>query len=224
MKKTLRITLIVLGAILISCLFVSQLGILKIYINPSSGNEPNLKEGSKMLVSNLVKPKKRDFVCYNFEDKYSGKLSRVHRLLGMGGDTLEIIEGTVWLNHINVDKETDHVHFYKTTKEEYSKFKQSGNIIGVIMLVEGEFTGQAMLRDNFAISHGLFSQRKIASKGEVDNSIQMVYGQNWNKDNFGPLLIPKGKIFMLGDNRDNSEDSRYLGLIDESAIIGTVMN
>lgn len=37
---------------------------------------------------------------------------------------------------------------------------------------------------------------------------------------FGPVTIPEGKYFMMGDNRDNSEDSRYFGFIDRSQIIG----
>jgi len=37
---------------------------------------------------------------------------------------------------------------------------------------------------------------------------------------FGPLVIPEGKYFMMGDNRDNSADSRYFGFVDRKEIIG----
>jgi signal peptidase I len=38
--------------------------------------------------------------------------------------------------------------------------------------------------------------------------------------NFGPVTIPSGQYLMLGDNRDNSADSRYIGLIQRKALIG----
>ena len=53
--------------------------------------------------------------------------------------------------------------------------------------------------------------------------LQEIFNENWNLDNFGPLKIPTNKIFVLGDNRDISEDSRFVGLIDKSDIVGTVI-
>lgn len=37
---------------------------------------------------------------------------------------------------------------------------------------------------------------------------------------FNPLVVPKGKYFMMGDNRDNSADSRYFGFVDRDCIFG----
>ena len=38
--------------------------------------------------------------------------------------------------------------------------------------------------------------------------------------NFGPVTVPAGHYFMLGDNRDNSRDSRYFGFMPRAEIIG----
>jgi signal peptidase I len=40
--------------------------------------------------------------------------------------------------------------------------------------------------------------------------------------NFGPVTVPPDQYFMLGDSRDNSADSRYIGPIPRSAIVGRV--
>ncbi len=40
------------------------------------------------------------------------------------------------------------------------------------------------------------------------------------RDNFGPYTVPDGEYFMLGDNRDNSQDSRYWGSVKKSAMHG----
>jgi signal peptidase I len=44
-----------------------------------------------------------------------------------------------------------------------------------------------------------------------------------SRNNWGPLVVPERHYFVLGDNRDNSLDSRYWGFVPDSLVRGTPM-
>ncbi len=41
-----------------------------------------------------------------------------------------------------------------------------------------------------------------------------------SRDNYGPIVVPEGCVFVLGDNRDRSVDSRHWGFVRTDQIIG----
>jgi signal peptidase I len=44
-----------------------------------------------------------------------------------------------------------------------------------------------------------------------------------SRNNWGPIVVPAGNYFVLGDNRDNSLDSRYWGFVPDSMVRGRPM-
>jgi signal peptidase I len=54
----------------------------------------------------------------------------------------------------------------------------------------------------------------------VGPGLTMPGGYHPSRNNWGPLVVPRKSYFVLGDNRDNSLDSRYWGFVPDSLVKG----
>lgn len=66
--------------------------------------------------------------------------------------------------------------------------------------------------------------RMIPDPLSAKHSDQRILPEDYStRDNFGPAQVPAGHLFVLGDNRDNSQDSREWGFLDQGLIKGKAL-
>lgn len=61
--------------------------------------------------------------------------------------------------------------------------------------------------------YGFYSDSRIINQGDTGAS----------RDNFGPVTVPQDSLFVLGDNRDKSYDSRFWGFVKTKKVRGKVL-
>jgi signal peptidase I len=83
------------------------------------------------------------------------------------------------------------------------------NFIKRVVAVEGDVIEER--------NKDLFVNGKPVSEPYVQHTDMLMSAQ---RDNFGPFVVPHNKVFVMGDNRDRSYDSRYWGYVDINDIKG----
>jgi signal peptidase I len=111
--------------------------------------------------------------------------------------------------------ETEIMHIGEPDRDEIVVFlspvDQSTDLIKRIIAIGGDtveirnkqvYVNRKLVDD----THAHFEDPHVAPKGE--------------RDNYGPVTVPEGKFFVLGDNRDRSYDSRFWGFADVATVKG----
>ncbi len=110
----------------------------------------------------------------NFFFKFYNRRNFIKRIIGVPGDTLQIIDKNIYING-------------KYKKEDYAQHTD-------FRIIPRE-QGRLYINNEFMGS----------------------------RDNFGPIVVPDSSYFVMGDNRDNSNDSRYWGFLEREYIKGIPM-
>ena len=221
-RKLLLFTIILIVAVLI---IARVTGIYQFYDLPTSSMEPSLQINQKILASNLKSPERNSVIIFTrsinekFETDPNGKKNNFcYRLIAKGGDTLEIKKGYAYVNGQLTDD---------TTKLKFPYSLSTGNFSNLLTLLEIDVSSPRVGSDFFSIGE---VSHAFLTYGEYEKANKMVpltrifeysntpapaiyEGKNWSVDSFGPYVVPLNHFFVMGDNRHNAMDSRYIGPI-----------
>lgn len=139
-------------------------------------------------------PKRGDVVVFKLPS--DGRTDYIKRVIGLPGDKIQVIEGKVFINNSKLDY------------EKIGTF-QDNNLIN---------------RKNRSLGCRNESLDIILETLPNGISYEVLDSQNQSyADNTGVYNVPEDHFFVMGDNRDNSQDSRYLksvGFIPFDNLVG----
>jgi signal peptidase I len=211
-KQNVLLEWIKSGAIALVLFLVIRTFVMQAFTIPSGSMEGTLLVGDYLMANNAIfgtqipftpvhtpafrEPRHGDVVV--FRPTYNQPvIDVVKRVIGEPGDTIQMIDQKVYRNGTMVDEPN---------------------------VRPNEFPDETIARTGRDV---------LGLPPEIDPSR---YGYYWHldalpdkldresyrptRDNWGPLIVPEGHYLLLGDNRDQSLDSRYMGFIPREQIRG----
>ncbi len=164
---------------------VIKTSVVEAYKIPTSSMEDTLLIGDFLRANKFVyganlplvnwrlpaihEPRRGDVVIFIYPG--DGVTKYIKRCIGVPGDTIEVINKVLYVNHNMVPDPPHSKH------------------------IDTSATGS----------------QNVQPRGPGGAS---------SRDNFGPYIVPRNSYFMMGDNRDNSYDSRFWNAVPKQLILG----
>ncbi len=186
--------------------FIIRSFVIQPFVVPSQSLEPTVIPGDFIAVNqfayglrfpvwnkkfiNIGKPKRGDIAVFHWP--VDPKINFVKRVIGLPGDKISYINKVLYING-------------KMAKQKFIKYTLDTNYGKTFWKVK-------VMQENLnGVKHKIYICAKDAANCP---------GNELKAGNFYNLKVPKGQYFMMGDNRDDSDDSRGWGFVPEKDLVG----
>lgn len=155
-----------------------------------------------------------------FKAPPSAKNDYIKRVIGIPGDSIQLIDGVVWLNGQPLKREAMDDFVIPVTQN----MIDAAQLTGTLPCYAPEF------EDVAADGSRLCRYKQFRETLPNGRSYPILDITTIAEDNTPLIIVPEGHLFMMGDNRDRSADSRFpavdnqgIGLVPEENLVGKAL-